>query len=503
MFEIAIINSPSPPGKTSNKDSMGGFGQLYPALAPPFPPLDLPYLAAYLAEAGLHPHILDAVAERFTPDQLTTAITKRVPKCDLLLLRTSLPTIDFDLEVAATLKRAFPGVRLGLFGPVVPSLQARIRTDRSLDFAIQGEPDAVIAELAGGKDPKTIPGLLWRSGDGWIDTGERAFERDLDKLPFPRWDLMPIENYEIPKSSTSGRVPFLPMLTSRGCPYGCSYCPYPIGQGLKWRFRSPGNVVDEMQHLVERYGVRHILFRDPMFSLNQKRVLEICDAIVARGIKVDWKCETRVDCLDPETIAAMAKAGCKGINFGVESTDPVIQKGVHRKPILPPEFTEKVELCRRHGISTFAFFIVGLPGDNVETILDSIEFGVGLRASWIQFTVATPFKGTPLHEWASSRGAITPDFYKIVSAHEGSIGNEHLEPADIQRLHRFARFLQNHLLNRHGILKNERRSGFLYRNARGLADWASLLVARTSVAWARRHFHRTVRLRSPVPAPSS
>src|SRR5262245_15903443 len=147
----------------------------------------------------------------------------------------------------------------------------------------------------------------------------------------------------------------------------------------------------------------------------------------------------------------MAKAGCVSLNFGVESTDPEIQKGVHRKPILTGEFIEKVRLCRENGIATFAFFVAGLPGAPVANILNSIEFAVEIRANWTQFTVATPFVGTPMHDWAVKQGFIEPDFYKIISAHEGSTGNEHLRPQDIVRLHRFAQFLQNYLINRRGI----------------------------------------------------
>jgi radical SAM superfamily enzyme YgiQ (UPF0313 family) len=289
------------------------------------------------------------------------------------------------------------------------------------------------------------------------------------------------------------------MLTSRGCPYGCSYCPYPVGQGLKWRYRSPKNVVDEMEHLVRDLGVQHILFRDPMFSLQQKRVVQICEEVLRRGLKVQWKCETRVDCLDQSTIEIMARAGCTGINFGVESTDPEIQKGVHRKPILTSEFIEKVAICRKNGIATFAFFIVGLPGDTVETILDSIDFAVKIRANWTQFTVATPFAGTPMHDWAVKQGFVSPDFYKILNAHSGSPGNEHLQPRDIERLHKFARFLQNNLINRRGILKNETRRGLSYRAARKATDLVTHAAAAAVVKVGRPYFSRTITPKPPAP----
>jgi hypothetical protein len=494
-LKALIVNSPNPPGYVANKDSMGGFGQLYPAGAPPFPPLDIPYLAAFLLERQLDVEVIEAGALGLSTDSLCQRVKAEpaAPRA-LVLVRTSLPTIDWDLQVCHELKRRCAPGAVALFGPAVPSLLHRltVETEEKIDFAVLGEPEATVSMLMGDGPLDQVPGLLHRTAAGWARTATRELERNLDSLPFPRWDLLPYDRYVIPKSSTSGQMRFLPMLTSRGCPYGCSYCPYPVAQGLKWRFRSPENVVDEMEHLVGDLGVEYILFRDPMFSLQQKRVVGICEEILRRGLEVQWKCETRVDCLDEATIALMARAGCTGVNFGVESTDPEIQKGVHRKPILTSEFVDKVSICRRHGIATFAFFVVGLPGDTVDTILSSIEFAVRIRANWTQFTIATPFAGTPMHSWAARQGFIAPDFYKIVSAHETSVGNEHLQPRDIVRLHRFARFLQDNLLNRHGILKNERRQDLSYRAAR-LATDAIAHTASVLAVWAgRQYFTHTI-----------
>ena len=188
------------------------------------------------------------------------------PSRSLVLVRTSLPTIDWDLEVCRQLKAQCSLGAVALFGAAVPSLLRRIKADDAIDYADLGEPDATVVELMTGTPPAQVQGLLYRAGHEWAQTAQQPFERDLDSMPFPRWELLPYDRYVISRSSTSGRLRFLPMLTPRGCPYGCSYCPYPVGQGLKWRFRSPGNVVHEMQHLVERLGVEHILFRDPMFS---------------------------------------------------------------------------------------------------------------------------------------------------------------------------------------------------------------------------------------------
>jgi radical SAM superfamily enzyme YgiQ (UPF0313 family) len=489
-FERAILtNPPNPPGYVSNKDSMGGFGQLFPSGAPPFPPLDLANLGASLARR-FQVHVIEAGGLRLDTAGFVAAVREVASDQTLVMVRTSLPTIDWDLKVCGSLRQQAPAVRIGIFGAIVPHLAERIQAAPEIDFAVIGEPDQTVAELMERNELDSIPGLMYRSGGTWCRNPDRQFEDNLDSLPFPRWDLMPTDQYVIPKSSAAGRQRFLPMLTSRGCPYGCSYCPYPVGQGLRWRFRSPASVVDEMEHLIKNFGVEHILFRDPMFSLRQERVVEICEEILRRNLKVGWKCETRVDCLDPETIAVMARAGCVGINFGVESTDPQIQKGVHRKPIRVEEFVEKVAVCRQHDIKTFAFFIVGLPGDTIKTLLDSIQFAVDIRANWTQFTVATPFVGTRLHDWAVEHELIEPDFYEIVSSHVGSVGNENLRPDEVRRLHRFAQFLQNNLINRRGVLKNHNRRDLPYRAAKGAADLVSHALAVALVRLGRFWFRR-------------
>jgi anaerobic magnesium-protoporphyrin IX monomethyl ester cyclase len=498
-----LINPPHPPGYVSNKDSMGGFGQLFPRGAPPFPPLDLPYLAAFLMREAVEVDVIEAGALDLSCAELLEAIdSKDTGSGSLAVIRTSLPTIDWDLDVCAQIRSRCGGLRIALYGGAVPSLLFRIRRDPTIDFAVLGEPDDAVAELMRGQTLSEIAGLLFREGDGWRQTPERKPERDLDRLPFPRWDLLPYERYVIPKSSTMGRMRFLPILTSRGCPFGCSYCPYPVGQGLKWRYRSPGNVVDEIEHLVRDLRVEYVLFRDPMFSLNQKRVVAICQEILQRGLDLKWACETRVDCLDESTIAIMARAGCTGINFGVESSDPEIQKGVHRKPILIREFIEKVALCRRHNIRTFAFFIVGLPGDTVDTILDTVRFAVEIGASWTQFTVATPFIGTKLHEWAAGRDLIADDHYRIISSHEGSIGNEHLSPVQVHQLHWFAQFAQRNLINRRGILKNEGRTDPIYRAVKAVADTTGRLAAGAWLWTGDSYFRRDSWRRSGLRAPS-
>ena len=492
--KIIIVNPPSPPGYVANRDSMGGFGQLFSEDATIMPPLDVPYLAGYLASRDIALDVLEAEGLDLGPEALAARVAEIAPPGGevraLVVARTAAPTLDHDLAVCARMKHATPAVRVAVYGPVVPHVRKRLDRDPDLDYILQGEPDETVAELASDRAESEILGLSYRRDGQWVDNAPRAFLKQLDELPFPRWDLLPYRSYATPRSSTTGDLPFLPMLTSRGCPFGCHYCPYPVGQGIPWRFRSPQNVVDEIEHLVKDLGIQYILFRDPMFSLRLNRVVGICDEIKRRSLVFKWKCETRPDCLDEPTIRAMAEAGCDGINFGVESAEMEIQEKVGRKAISREKVVEMTALCRRYGIKTFCFFIIGLPGDTVRTILETIGFAVRLNANWIQFTAATPFIGTKLRQWAVERGLTGEDDYAYVNSHQANVGNENLSRAQIERLHRFAKIFERFLLNRGGILKDQNRRDLWYRSARTLADAVAASSARLLFAMGRNHFER-------------
>ena len=485
------MNPPSPPGYISNKDSMGGFGQLFPLGATLFPPLDLVYLGSYLTEQQLAVEFLECLAQGLSRQQVVDRIVSAAADASLpalVVVRTSAPTLDWDLEICREIKAHASNIHLLIYGPVISSVLGRVQKETCIDYIVKGDPDETVANLATGGLADSA-GLTYRNQFGWIDTPARPFIKELDKLPFPKWELLPYQKYQLPKSSAHADVPFLPMWTSRGCPIGCHYCPYPVGQGLPWRWRSPQNVVDEIEHLYRDLGIRYIIFRDPMFSLNQRRVIDICNGILERGLKVEWRCETRVDYLNEETLTAMAKAGCEGINFGVESSDVTIQKGVGRRPIPREQFVTCMETCNRLGIKTFAFFIIGLPGDTVKTILETIKFAIDMKPTWVQFTAASPFIGTKLRDWAVARGLVSENEYAYINSHEVSIGNGKLSKEQVTALYHFARFFQTYLLNRKGVLKQDRPIA-AYRLAKSVADTASDSLARATFRFGSMWFER-------------
>lgn len=496
-----VVNPPSPTGYVSNKDSMGGFGQMFPLGATPFPPLDLIYLASYLAEKKYPMAILESLAHELTKGTLLEKISALCQSENgdkpFVVVRTSAPTLDWDLDVCREIKAKIPKAALAIYGPVVTKILHRIEKEDCLNYIIKGDPDETVEALINEQPESEINGLIYRNEGEWTENASQPFIRELDKLPFPKWEMLPYEKYRLPKSSTTSETAFLPVWSSRGCPIGCHYCPYPVGQGLPWRYRSAENVVDEIEHLVNDLGIRYILFRDPMFSLNQKRVLRICELINERGIKVKWRCETRIDFLKEETLRAMANAGCEGINFGVESSDVEIQIGVGRRPISPEQIASHFTLCRELGIKTFGFFIIGLPGDTVETIFNTMKFAVDIKPHWVQFTAASPFIGTKLRDWAIEQGLAERNEYAYISSHEAIMGNENLTVAEVYRLHRIAQLIQNYLINRKGILKITGKTSSVYRIAQSLADFGCSLTAKTIIFMAKVWFSRSIGCRQP------
>ena len=465
-----LINPPNPPGFVSNKDSMGGFGQLFPIGATFFPPMDLVYLASYLVEKNVPMNIIECLGLEQTTEQLVKQISSLDHASALVVVRTSAPTLDWDLSVCREIKSTAPQVRIAIYGSCVPHVLWRIQKEDSIDYIVRGEPEETVCELMNAPSDENIRGLTYRVDEKWIENPERPALRDLDRLPFPKWELVPYKKYRMPKSSARSATSFLPVLTSRGCPVGCHYCPYPVGQGLLWRWRSPHNVVDEIEHLVRDLGIQHIIFRDPMFSLNQKRVIEICDEIIRRNLVFEWRCETRVDFLKEETLSAMARAGCVGINFGVESADVAIQANVGRKPIAQEEFVKTIGRCRKLGIKTFAFFIIGLPGDTLETTLKTIQFAIDIRTTWVQFTAASPFIGTKLRDWAIAHQLTTHDDYAYINSHLVLMGNENMSKDQVKILLDFAQLFETYLINRKGVLKDDHSPNRIYRGVQALAD---------------------------------
>ncbi len=437
---IVLVNPPNPPGKVSNKDMMGGLGQLYEKGGAKVPPIDIPYSAACLRQANIPFQVIDCLGQNHDVENLVTEI-KKIKSADgnpkTVALRTSLPTYTFDMDTAERIKEE-THARLIIFGPYI-SLDLKETIDRNfVDVIVLGEPEFTFVDIIL-KGLTETAGIWYKDSHGTvIRNNPRETIQNLDSLPIPEWESMPYKTYILPPPQFPEKSPFLPVLTSRGCPFSCSYCPYPLVQGSKWRKRSPENVLEELDFIVNTLGVKNILFRDPEFTLDKKRILQICSGIHAKKLDFNWRCETRIDTLDEELIRNMAKAGCCGINLGIESSSEETLLRMGRKAQHPKQSWTLIKLCRELDIHTFCFFIIGLPGDKKKDILKTIQMAKALDSTQIQFTYAIPYPGTPLFQWAEENNYIEERELDLLSGYSPVMRNEYLSTHRLKRIAGYA-----------------------------------------------------------------
>ncbi len=303
--------------------------------------------------------------------------TGGVLDADVALVLSSL--VDYRRETAWARAMRARGARVGFIGLAAQMLPRLFEQDA--DFLIEGEPESAIMRLAAGEP---LSGIV----------PSPALD-DLDALPFPLWDPLVPARRRL-------RIPFagrpvggaLPVLASRGCPEFCTYCPHRIQAG--YRARSVGNILEELSFLEDTRGPLHIVFRDPLFSQDRDRVLDLCDGIRQRRLTHTFECETRLDRLDDALLTTMHRAGLRAMSFGVESVAPATLKKVGRRPI--PEAHQRAVLlrCRQLGIVTAAFYVLGFAEDTWASIRATIEHAIDLGSTVAQFKILTPYPGTPL-----------------------------------------------------------------------------------------------------------
>jgi len=234
-----------------------------------------------------------------------------------------------------------------------------------------------------------IKGLVWRRGEEIVVNATRPFMANLDSLPIPRHDLLPLQNYRMPLM----KGPFTFIVTSRGCPAGCTYCIKHVNYQFGVRLRSPALIMDELWEL-KRLGISNIHMYADLFTVNRDQVVDLCRRIIDSGIDIHWTCNSRVDYVDEEMLGLMGKAGCWYISWGIESGNEQILKHA-RKGADPAKAERALRWSKKAGIHNWGYFIVGLPGETEATIRQTIDFAKGLPLDIALFHVAAPYPGTP------------------------------------------------------------------------------------------------------------
>ena len=351
------------------------------------PPLGLAYIAAVARDGGHDVEIIDAYALDMSWAEFEAQIRSRRP--DVLGLSAMTPVADVAAR-AVNLARAHAG-RIVLGGPHPTAVGERIFAEMpGLDATVEGEGEGVILPLldffASGANGPPPPGVRVR-GAPFV----AAPAPNPGSIPLPARDLLPNHAYRYLFATRRG---FATMISSRGCPFRCSFCDKSVG-GSRWRARTPADVVDEMVHLQQDLGVGFINFYDDNFTLNRTRVMAICEEIIRRGLDIEWKCEGRVDSVDAELLKAMRTAGCRVVAYGVESANPETL-ALLRKDITVDQSVEAFALTREAGLRSLAYMILGAPGEDRDAVQESIDFCRDIQADYVQFSTLSAMPGTPL-----------------------------------------------------------------------------------------------------------
>lgn len=357
-------------------------------------PLYHAYAAAMLEKNKIEVKAIDAVDEELTINEFVKKVKEFSP--DFVFLETSYPSYDVDKKTICELKKQTIA-KIGIFGPDATARGEFLMKDcPEIDFAVMGEFDYTISEISMRKDLKKIKGICYRIKNKIKKTEKRQLIENLDELPLPARHLYPINSYQEP---INYRPQFL-ISTSRGCPFGCSFCVYPQTiSGICFRKRSVKNVVDEIEFLIKEYDAKVINIEDDTFTVDSKRVKEICDEILRRKIKILWQCYSSVNIQDFEMYKKMKEAGCEMVRFGVESASFAAQK--HSNKNLSVEKIERgFALAKKAGLKTFGTFTFGLPGEAEESIKETIDLAIKLNPYAVQFSYIVAYPGTSLYEEA-------------------------------------------------------------------------------------------------------
>jgi anaerobic magnesium-protoporphyrin IX monomethyl ester cyclase len=359
-----------------------------------YPPLGLAYLAAVAEQQGHDVRVFDFGLRPQKP--LEADLAEVIDFHPDLVGFTSMTTAQQSVEQSAAPLKAELGVPLVIGGPHATVLPEGTLSDPHFDFLVYAEGEETWRELlraiaAGNERYAGITGLWWKQDGHIVRNAERPLIADLDALPFPARHLMEIDRY--PLFAPNGER-MLTVLSSRGCPYNCSFCFKGI-VGRTYRQRSPANIVAELKQLIADYGVRHYYFIDDLFTINVQRLDSLMDAFLGAGLDIRWQCLARVDRVQPGILQKMYRAGCREIHYGIESGNLEILAAT-AKHIKLHQVEQAVAWTEAAGIAAKGYFMLGLPGDNEQTMQQTIEFAASLPLSEAMFSIATPFPGTRL-----------------------------------------------------------------------------------------------------------
>jgi len=351
------------------------------------PPIGLAYIAAFLRKQGHKVTIIDAEVEQLNNEQ----IAQQARKADLAGITMTAPTYNSALELANLIKQSNSGTTVVLGGPQATFLDEECLDNSTADAVVRGEGERTMLDIAGSVESGgtcDFDGVTFRDADTFIKNPDRKLIVDLDDIPVPARDLLPMDKYSPPHSTG--------VISSRGCPFRCIFCASSNLYHKRFRSRSAYNVFEEVAQLVAQ-GYENVTMLDDNFILNKERAFKFADLVEENNAKFTWSCTGRVDSIDEDLLGRLREVGCNGLFFGVESasddTLKLIKKGFSTDQVI-----NAFDALRDYDYATTASFMIGLPGDDRQKVADTINLAKQVKPDFAMFSVTTPYPGTELYE---------------------------------------------------------------------------------------------------------
>jgi len=343
----------------------------------------------------------------------------------LLAVTTFSYCYQFAKELIDKIKSRYPDILVIAGGPHVSATREQILRTTKADFAMKSESEITfvdfLKELEKPKpDFSRVNNLIWKDNGVIVENADAKFIEDLDSLPFPDYSFFGIERYLCHKAR------LMPLITSRGCPYGCNYCSIRLSMGRNFRKRSPRNVIDEIKYLQRDYGANHFEINDDCFALDMQRAEDICDGIIRDGLDIKYEIYNgiRADNVNERLLNKMKHSGCVFISYGCESGNQEIVNNSIGKNLDLKKVVEAVDLTNRIGIRNSVNFIIGHPNETYDTAMQTLRFARSLKTNFVNIYNLIPYPGTALYDWVEQNGT----FLMPKESYLEEAGSRELEP---------------------------------------------------------------------------
>ncbi len=379
----------------------------------PQPSIGIAYIAAALRENRHNVKVVDAYVNSYTLKEIMDMIEKYEPAVVGMSVLT--PSAEVVYEISKNLRINFPSIKIVMGNMHASLFSDEVLTKGYADFVIHREGEIAMPELLMALENKnsfeSVKGISFKKNNVIVNNPMMPHIDNLDALPFPAWDLFPMDKYSTdPRTEVKKSAVEMMILATRGCPNQCTFCSSRTDRSLgsRYRMRNPKSVVDEMVYMNEKYGSDIFSFVDLAFPLARKHATELCKEIIDRGLgkKFKWTTECRVKPLDEELLMLMKKAGCVRVCFGIESGNNEILR-LLKKSFTIEDVKRAVIMAHKAGLEIDGMFMIGLPGETAETITETIDFAIELNVRYAIFNIFVPYPGCELWDTLRSQNKIT------------------------------------------------------------------------------------------------